>query len=210
MAGSMGQADLIADLKSALNDAASVFTDPEDADFKRHLGTAARDLGRVRRRKLLGSLSLVAGQPDYAAPADLLCPTIPVWGVTQKMASKPWEANWPGPLPRLLLVELGGGLRELHLLPAPTAGQIGQFGSNYGFYYNAGHSVGLTPELTTVSPLDRDLLLLRAAAEAMREVAYRNSKKPVQLRDGLQSAPRNQTAAAIAEWLMAEFERRAA
>ncbi len=209
MAGTMSEADLVADLKAALNDTASVFTAAADADFKRHLTHAALDFGRARRRTLVGTLALVADQHNYPAPANILWPKFPIWGVNEKRQAKPWDKNWPGMLPQLQLVDVAGG-RELHLDPAPTAAQITAFGAEYRFYYYAGHAIGGAAADTTVQPVDRDLLLLRAAAEAMKELAYRNSKKPVQLRDGLNSAPKNSTPAALADWLMKEFERRAA
>lgn len=210
MPGTMSEADLLADLKAALNDAAAVFTADNDADFKRHLANAALDFGRVRRRTLVGTLTLVADQHNYAAPDDMLGPKFPIWGVEDRRLSKPYDRDYPGRLPRMQLVEDATAGRELHLDPAPTSAQIGRFGATYRYYYYAGHRIGASAAATTIHALDRDLLLLRAAAEAMRELALRNSKKPVQLRDGLNSAPRNSTPSALAEWLLKEFERRAA
>jgi len=210
MPGTMSETDLVADLKAALNDAATAFTAASDADFKRHLANAALDLGRLRRRTLVATLTLVADQRNYTAPAGLIWPKYPLWGVVEKARSNPWEKNWPGRLPRLHLVEDATTGRELHLDPPPTAAQIAALGTTYRYYYYAGHTVDADAAKTTVHTSARDMLLLRAAAEAMRELAYRNSKKPVQLRDGLGSAPRNSTPAALADWLMQEFERRAA
>lgn len=210
MAGTMSEADLVADLKTSLNDAADVFVAANDADFKRHIANAALDFGRLRRRTLIGTLTLAADQRNYTAPAGLIWPKYPIWGVVEKSRTNPWEMTWPGPLPRLHLMEDATNGRELHLDPPPTAAQIAAFGATYRYYYYAGHTIGADAAQTTVHVSDRDLLLLRAAAEAMRELAYRNSKKPVQLRDGLGSAPRNSTPAALADWLMQEFERRAA
>ncbi len=210
MAGTMSEADLVTDLKSGLNDAADVFVAEEDADFKRHLAIAALDFGRVRRRTLVGTFTLTAEQHNYPAPGDLLWPKYALWGEVVKRGIKPYDRGWPGRLPRLHLVEDPTAGRELHLDPPPTAAQITQFGASYRYYYYAGHQVSATAAQTTIRPSERDLLLLRAVAEAMKELALRNSKKPVQLRDGLNSAPRNSTPAALADWLMREFERRAA
>lgn len=210
MPGTMSQADLVEDLKSALHDAADIFLAASDGDFKRLLDLAAADLGRFRLRTLVGSLLLQADKYNYLAPADLIRPKFPMWGVAEKRNIKPYARNWPGRLPQLLLVEAAGGVRELHLDPPPTQAQIVQFGASYRYYYFAAHKIAAVAAETSVQPYDRDLLLLRASAEAMREMAVRNSKKPVNLRDGMMNAPRNQTPAALADWLMEEFERRAA
>lgn len=208
----MDLADLVADYRASLNDAASVFLPPpeeEGADpdtaFLRHLRTAARDLALSKRpRTLVGELSLVAGQSAYGTvPEDLLLPKVGFWSAR---FIAPW--NLPrAPMPVLTLVEQGGQ-RYLHLRPSPTAEQIHVFGASYGYYYLADHV--LTEETVTVSMRDRGLLILRAQAEAMRELAFRNYTKPVSLRGGsgaMGGMPRNSTAAALYQALLAEFER---
>ncbi|MFZ5658765.1 MAG: hypothetical protein ACOY5C_02785 [Pseudomonadota bacterium] len=205
----MSLTDLIADLKSSLQDAATVFDAPADADFIRHLNQAALDMGRVRPRTLVGELALVAAQPNYPAPADLLRPKFPLWGMAERQQRRPWDKAWPGPAPRLSLVDTGSG-RELWLDPAPTEAQISLLGARYRFYYFATHQIDVDASKTTVLPGDRGLLLLRAQAEAMLEMAMRNIKKPVQLRDGSNSAPKNGTPAALASWLLEAFARQAA
>jgi hypothetical protein len=83
-------------------------------------------------------------------------------------------------------------------------------GSEFRYYYFALHSIGAAAADTTVKASDRGLLLLRAQAEAMKEMAMRNIKKPVQMRDGLASAPRNGTPASLFQALMDQFEKEAA
>lgn len=202
----MSQADLVADLKAGLMDSAEVFTAALDADFIRHLTAAALAMGRPRPRTLLGTLTLVADQVGYAAPADFHAFKAPLWGAS---TAKPWDKNWPGRLPCAYAVEVSGAI-EIHLDPAPTTAQITQLGSAYKFYYFAKHAIGAAAADTTVRPGDRGLLLLRAQAEAMREMAMRNIKKPVQLRDGLASAPKNGTPAALFQALMDLFDKEAA
>ena len=63
---------------------------------------------------------------------------------------------------------------------------------------------------TTILAGDRELLLLRGQAEAMRELAMRGVAKPVQLRDGLGMGPRNAHPAALYDALLCEFRERAA
>ena len=205
MAG-MGQAELVADLKAILMDAAGKFTAPSDADFVRHLDIAALDLGRFRPRTLVGEITLVADQPNYPAPDDLLDVKLPIWGTREKRARHPWNSDWPGPLPRLSVVE-NGGQRELWLSPPPSAAQIADLGSAYRFFYFAGHVVDADAAKTSVQPGDRHLLLIRAAAEAMQELAHNGVTKPVQLGSaGVGSMPKNGTPGALAESLLKQFQ----
>ncbi|MBU1692290.1 MAG: hypothetical protein KJ958_05485 [Gammaproteobacteria bacterium] len=204
--GDMSQASLVTDLKASLNDAAGVFTAAADADFIRHLDMSALDLGRFRPRTMLGSITLTAEKVDYPAPTDFLSYKAAIWGTTRP---KPWDKTWPGKLPEARVAENTGAL-ELHLIPAPNATQIAVLGSTYKFYYFARHAIGATAANTSVQPGDRGLLLLRAQAEAMKELAARNVKKPVQMRDGISGGAKNGTPAYLFEALMEQFERAAA
>lgn len=204
MAGTMTRADLVADLKASLQDAAKVFTAANDADFSRHLDAAALDMGRVRPRTLLGTITLVAEQYNYTAPADLLSYKSDLWGIPGRRIN-PWETSYPGRLPDVRSA-VSGAVRELHFLPAPTAAQITSLGATFRFYYFAAHSIGATAADTTLHAGDRGLLLLRAQAEAMKEMAMRNIAKPVQMRDGLSQGPRNGTPSALFAELMRMFE----
>jgi len=206
MAGTMSQADLVADLKAMLKDAAEKFTAASDADFKRHLDIAALDMDRVRPRRLNGELTLTADQPNYTAPADLLHIGYPLWGAAEKAARQPWDGNWPGRLPRITIIE-NGGTRELWLDPPPTAAQITDLGATYPFTYFAAHVVDANAANTTIRPGDRALLLIRAAAEALQELAHHSVVKPVQLGNaGVGSMPKNGTPGALAEKLLELFE----
>lgn len=205
MPGTMSQADLVADLKASLQDAAAPFVAAADADYKRHLAAAALDFGRKRRRTMVGALALVAGQPAYAAPADLLGVKSHLWGIEPIEAPKPWESGYPGPLPDLALIE-EGGVRKLRLSRAPTAAQIAALGAELRYWYHAGHVIAEVAANTTLLDGERALLLLRGQAEAMRELAFRGIAKPVQLRDGMGSMPRNGMPGHLFQQLMDEFE----
>lgn len=202
MAGSMSEADLVGDLKASLQDAAEVFSAANDADFKRHLVLAALDFTRHRPRTMLGTITLIADQFDYAAPADCMVYKSTLWGATRP---HPWDKNWTGPMPAAKVVQGAAG-RELHLTPPPTAAQIAVLGAAFKFYYFAAHVISTTAASTSIQAGDRGLLLLRAQAEAMKEMAMRNIKKPVQMRDGISSAPRNGTPSALFEALMKQYE----
>jgi hypothetical protein len=207
MAGTMSEADLVADLKASLHDAASVFTEAADAAFKRHLSHAAADFSRRRPRTLLGSLTVTAGELEYdAVPGDLVQVKCPIWGRQERATMRPWESGYPGPVPKLRLVE-NEGERRFHVDPPPTAAQVSVFGATLKYYYFAAHSIGADAADTTIAAADRALLLLRAQAEAMKEAAARNMAKPAQLRDSISGVPRNGHPAALYEQLMQEFDK---
>ena len=209
MPGTMTQPDLVADLKASLQLAADAFRDADDGAFKRHLQAAALDFSCLRPRTLVGSITAVADQSDYAAPTDFYEFKSSLWGVNRQ-AIKPWDTNWPGRLPLVRAVELAG-VRKLSLDPAPTVLQIGVLGAEHKFYYYAVHQIDVAVSAsTTIAPGDRGLLLLRAQAEAMRELSMRNVNKPLAMRDGLNSQPRNGTPAYLFEALMREFRERIA
>jgi hypothetical protein len=205
MAGSMSRQDLAADFRSSLQDSAEVFeTDAEGTQFLRLLDLAASDLARIVPRRRWGGVMLVADQATYAAPADLLDVGAPYWGLTPRTRLQPWEAGYPAQMPQLIFL---AGDRLLQLSPAPSASDIAALGADYRFTYYARHVLSDIAANTTVLEGDRGKLLLRAQAEAMKELAIRNIKKPVQMRDGVTSAPRNGTPAALWQALMDEFDR---
>lgn len=201
----MSETDLVADFKASLNDAAAVFDAAADGDFKRHLKVAALAFGCKRERTLVGTLTLVADQPDYAVPTDFLAFKSSLWGIAPRARSQPWEKSWPGRLPGVRYLEVDS-VKKLYLEPPPTAQQIAALGAEFRYYYSAGHAISDTASSTTILPGERGLFMLRAQAEAMRELTFRGVKKPVQLRDGVSGTPRNSTPAALYQALLEEFE----
>lgn len=201
----MSQADLVASLKESIHDAANVFTAPSDADFVRLLDVAALALSQYRRRTMLGEITLSETASSYTLPADFVAYKSTLWGLPM---SKPWEPDFPGRLPDFRVVEIGGLLKAT-FVPGITARLISLLGSSYKFYYYASHVISGTASATTIRSADRGLLILRAQAEAMKEIAMRNLGKPVQMRDGLTGAPRNSTPSALYAALMQEFEQAA-
>lgn len=199
MPGSMSRADLAADLKASLLDAARSFNAPGDADFARHLDKAAAAMTRARRRTQAGTLTLAAGQMEYPAPADLWIFKTTTWGAAHGL--RPWEPGYPGRLPEVRQIE-----RTLYFVPPPSAAQIAVLGAVCPFFYYAHHAVGELAEDTTIEPGDRALLLLRAQAEAMRELALRDAVRPTGAQSAWSGQPRTGTPAALAQWLLEEFE----
>jgi hypothetical protein len=204
MPGTMSLADLKSDLTASCSDAADVFVNA--GDMERLLAVAAQDFNRHRPRTLLGTLTAVVDQVAYPAPEDLYLFKSSLWGIAPSHRAKPWERHWPGPMPRVQLVNGAGG-RELHMTPPPTQKQVSMLGSEVRFYYFGRHVVGATAEGTTLDIGDRSLLLLRAQAEAMNELVMRNIKKPVEMRDGLRSAPKNMTPSSWYKILMEQWEK---
>lgn len=199
---SLSLADLLQDYRASLHDARAVFAD-DDSDLLRHLRTACREVARHKRpRTLAAEITLVADQVEYTGvPDDLLLPKVSQWGFVNV---KPWLAP-RDPLPVISLLD--GSTRKLLLRPPPTAAQISAFGSTYVYYYLAAHTLDVDTGTTTVAEQDRDLVVLRAQVEAMRELAIRDAGKPVTLRGGSPSgsAPKIGTPAALYQSLLAEF-----
>lgn len=198
----MARADLVADLKASLLDAAKVFVAPDDADYLRHLDRAAEALTVRRPRTMVDTLSLQAGVPNYSAPADLWRYKSTNWGADYR--GNPWDRSWPGRLPQVRELD-----RELWLMPAPTAHQIAVLGPRFTYFYYARHRLADAPEHSTVGTGERSLLLLRAQAEAMRELAMRDTvRNTAVVRDGFTGQMRTNTPAVLAQQFLDEFERR--
>lgn len=207
MSGTMAEADLILDLKASLQDAATVFTGAGGSDFKRHLTTAALAMSDKRPRTVVGSVTLVADQPQYDVPAGFHRFGSPLWGIAPRAKVQPWEKGYPGRLPNARVIESSADpvTRKLYLDPPPTAAQISALGAEFRFYYYAAHAINADAAKTTVQAGDRGLLLLRAQAEALRELAVRMITKPVVIRDGMASVSRNGTPGGLYAALMDEF-----
>ena len=205
----MTRTELITSLKAMLGGTAEKFSAGDDADFRRQLDLAALALARRRPRAREGTVVLEAGVHAYDLPEDCAEVLYSLWGRAESRRIRPWAPHHPGPLPRHSVVETGAG-RKLVLDPAPTLGQLQTLGSAYRFRYLAAHRIGDEAADTTVQPADRHLLLLRALAEAMAELAAREITAPVQLHRGIGSVPRNGTPAALHEQLLKTFEMEAA
>lgn len=200
MSGTMSRADIRADLKDSLHDAASALSDP--ADFDRCLATALEHLAEVLPRTLAATLTLSAGVSEYAVPADYLRFKMALWGRANTV--QPWDRAHPGRLPDVCHIE-----DVLVMVPAPSALQIGLLGSAYRFYYFAGYTLDEAVAANTTLPESlRGLLLLRAQAECCKELAMRNVTKPVTMREGGSQA-RTGTPGYLYKTLLDEFMVRA-
>lgn len=198
------RSDVIQTHCETLRDARNAFTDEGTGPFERHIDRALQDLPRVRPRLVHATLTLEAGLSLYDLPADFIA-----------YNSTPWHARWRElvkrhhlpPLPRPAKVQIGSEYR-LQIMPAPTASLINQFGSEYSYVYHGQYTLKDDPTQSNVEPNDLHLLLLRAQAEAMRELSNRNTYKPKALGPG-PSAASNTTPAALYQQYMADFEAQA-
>lgn len=201
---SMLLAALVADLKAALAEAAGQFRADADGDFVRLLQLAVLDMQVKRPITKPASVQLMPMQDRYlVAQPDFAALKTHLWAAPA-LTPKPWEPTYPGPVPRVG-AQWDMGAWWLELQPAPTMRQLAVWGSELRFWYFACHVLSDVPGHTTLAQADRGLLLLRAQAEAMRELAVRNVAKPQQMRDGYSGTPRNGTPSALFRVLMNEF-----
>lgn len=197
MSDTVSQAALLTALNNSLSaDTQAIVTEHGDSDLI--LENAARRLARVIALRRRGVITLQADVAEYDAPSDFLVFTYSDWGVSGQREYMPWEDAYPDELPSVSSFE-DGTTTKLLLAPAPTAGQITQFGTQYRFGYRATHT--LDDSTSTIPVQLQDLFVLIAQIEALQLVAKRNSGKPVALRDGYSGTPRNGTPAALAAQL---------
>lgn len=195
----------VAALKASLGGAAAQFRAPADGDFVRLLQLALPHLQAKRPVTRAGEVHLFAYQPTYLLQyPDFAAFKTHVWA-DPAATPKPWEPHWPGAVPRVA-AQRDGADWFLELTPAPTPRQLSVWGAVLRFWYFAEHVLSDIPGETTVNANDMNLLLLRAQAEAMRELAMRNVVNPQQMRDGYSGTPRNGTPTALFELLLKEFQ----
>ncbi|WP_024303316.1 hypothetical protein [Pseudogulbenkiania sp. MAI-1] len=196
------QASLITKLQASLLATAESFL-PED--FARHVHVAVADFSRYRPLEMVDTLALQAGLALYPCPAELTVVLGCDWGRDAKLTLDPWDNRWPGALPAIRVMRQGEN-RVLYLTPAPSARQISLLGSACTYRYGAAHMVSETDG--TLADQDVPLVVLRAQAEALRELAAKHTTVPYQVRDGISATPRNGTPSYLHTVLMDEFERR--
>lgn len=204
--GDMSRDSILADYKASLLDSAERFTAPANGDFNRHLDAAVVDLSRLHQRILKDSITLTTADDEYPAPAGLRRVTRTLWGRNHNRAARYWDSNFVQSLPTLRAIESASG-RVLQLSRLVTASELAEIGAECPYFYEAAHVIGADAVDTSVPDYDRPLLILRAQVEAMKELAMRGVGKPVALRDGVSNTPRNAHPAALADFLMQQFER---
>jgi hypothetical protein len=155
-----------------------------DDDFERIVDNAlyALSLPDGRPCPTRASITLVAGQREYAAPESLLAVRGPTeWGMDSRQDYQPWQAGFLHKPLFLRIVETDSG-RGLQVNRAPTASEISSYGEACYFTYYKLHT--LTDEASTVATVDMPLLLLRGQVEAVHELMLRNYTEPVSVMGG--------------------------
>ena len=203
MTATMSLEQLTESLKTSLMDSAGLFLD----ELPQLLTIAAEDLARVRRRTLVGSIQLRPGKDIYLAPEDLMDYKLSIWGQQQRKTMKPWQPKYPRQLPDVSVID--GSPKYLVLSFIPTGGQIDLMGSEFRFFYFSNHHIDEDGSKTTVSESERNLLLLRAQAEAMKWLSMRNVDKTVSAKHAISGASKGGVPAALYRILLEDWERRA-
>lgn len=200
---SLDRATLREDLKVSLHESAQAFTDPDD--FDRLLDRAAQALVQRRPLTRTAELTLKANQNEYTpVPDDLVRPGFTRWANGERLKRAPWVAGHPPPRPRVTLVDGENG-RALLVNPLPTASELAEHGQMLRYDYEARYTIADAAADTTVRPEDRWLLLLRAQAEACKELALKNIDRPVRVGSENSSQSSNGTPSGLYERLMREF-----
>lgn len=191
------RADFLARYKGSLLDSVRAFS---DADLERHADISLSALSRIKPKHCITQISLVVGRCLYPCPANLISIHACYWGRGHKAAVQPWEDHYAGKLPEWSVTYNEAGIRFLRALPAPTFSQINTLGSYTELEFCADWQWDEIHGLET-------LLMLRAQAEAMRELAAKNATTAYNIREGISATPKNGTPAYLYEQLLQEFER---
>lgn len=202
----MNREALAADLKTSLRDASASFNAVANADFLRMIDIAAGDMHQVRPLVRFAGFNFDSDAVEpgaYPVPADFVDFHSPIWGFNSPLPI--WDPAYVSGDLRAKVRRTSAG-QVLYFNPAPSMAQISTYGRRYTYHYFARHQVGSTDADTTIAIADRPLLILRAQAEACRELAFRGITKPVALRDGQSQAPANSTPQAMWQALMQEFK----
>ena len=197
----MNRPDLLKAYSDSLLDSQRAF---KADDFERHMDTALRDLTQFRPHRMLAELNAMPMQREYECPADLIEVLATHYGRAEKAQRQPWDAGYPTQrLPEVTVQYRADGSRYLQVFPAPSYQLLAQIGTVVGYEYSAGHVV--TDSYSSLTPVLVHLAILRAQAEAMRELAMRNSSMPTQVKDSLTNTPANGTPSYLYQLLMDEF-----
>ena len=197
----MNRPDLLKAYSDSLLDSQRAF---KADDFGRHMDTALRELAQFYPRRMLAELNAMPMQREYECPADLIEVLATHYGRAEKAQRQPWDAGYPTQrLPEVTVQYRADGSRYLQVFPAPSYQLMTQIGAVVGYEYSAAHIV--TEEVCTLTEVDVQLATLRAQAEAMRELAMRNSSMPTQVKDSLTNTPANGTSSYLYTLLMNEF-----
>ncbi|WP_067519511.1 hypothetical protein [Endozoicomonas ascidiicola] len=191
------------DLKASLTDSAEYLEDM----LEQLLTLAAAELARFKHYTRHSFVTLQQGVTVYDAPADLIGFKCHSWGLAQRQMYQPWQPGYPQRLPTVSIT--GGKTKQLALSFPPDHVLMGQAGCRFDYQYYARHVLSESTEETTVPESERDLLLLRAQAEAMKILSIRYSDKTISSKQMVSGATKIGTPAALYKEFLNDFERRA-
>lgn len=192
--------EILARYAESLLDSKRAFS---DTDLPRHLDAALSALSEVRPQCKITLLNLVADRSIYPCPDDLLKVNKCLYGLNVKNSQNPWDDWYVGCLPHWHVFKNNNNQRVLFANPAPTTLQLTIIGPECEIIYCAGHV--LADDECSLNKDEIGLLILRAQAEAMREISMKNTTQSYQLREGISSTPQNGTPAYLYKTLMEEF-----
>src|SRR3546814_4311141 len=134
-------------------------------------------MGRVLPLTAARTLTIVAGLADYAAPVDAIGFIASDW-VTRNAGRNPWDPCFVSVVPQPALVRTAAGTLW-RFSPLPDCATVIRLGADFPYTYRAAHKLTET-EADAKFPADQTpLVILRAQAAAMRELAIRHAHKPV-------------------------------
>lgn len=189
----MNVATLTTHLKTSLGDSDESFQD----DLLRLLTVALDDYSRYKPLTLNASCRISPGKQTYDVPPDFLSFKHTFWG----QSTTPLWSNKPQPLGRPLSTPQG-----LQFQQPITPAHIQHYGANYAYLYFAKHKILDNGDLTLRA--DHDLLVMRAQAQAMLELALHNADKQAAAHQHIGNQSSNSKPMHIHDMLMATFKAR--
>lgn len=206
---SMKRADIIALFESCINDSKSAFK----MTSEEVLELAILKYSRLKPRQGINTLTLVAEQGVYDAPADLIGFKNHSWGMSHRRRRDPWNSPRVVKIPEVKVVPGADGQRPLQLALShiPSYQDISVCGSAMQYFYSRAHEVTdeepLTANATTIPEKDKSCLLYAMLHQAMLHLAARSSAK-ANIKDPIsKKSSRVTSPASLAKLFDAEFEK---
>jgi len=190
----MNLAALQTQLTKSLGDSAESF----QGEQIRLINIALTDYSRYRPLTLAASVRLQAGKQRYPVPENFIGFKHSLWG---KSALPLWSTGRPHNIPRPQSLS-----DALQFQQPITPAHIQHYGANYAYLYFAKHQILDNGDLTLSG--DHDLLVMRAQAQAMLELALHNADKQPAAHQHIGNQSSNSKPMHIHDTLMAAFKAR--
>lgn len=209
---SMKKADILEGLNNSLRHAGKQLDDK----FEEILIASVNDYSRRRPLTGIGTLTLVAEQSVYDAPADLMSFKSHDWGRAHRKRRDPWNSPRVVAIPDVKVVPNSdqSASYQLALSPIPTTEDLCVVGNTMQYFYTKKHVVSDldagTNGATTIPECDLDLLLLRMQAEAMMHLSFNRVGKTSTKDPLTKMTNRSGLPGELYRQLIEEFEKRVA